>query len=415
MPSKLKKINLGFERKKSDYDKYEFKMSGINRSILFGRHTKVKRLINDLEFQAKRNIIKMFYVYLKIKIQQKDQCQKELQTVYEFMNKSVFGSMHRTKEYDVDNLKKLLKKCFEIFMEDIASDHVLSDRLREITGIEDIIYKLISDYEKSIIKSIQDYIDFLYLFYVSKELRLDPLNSTQTASRKTKIKDQVLERKMHLLDQTMSTIQRDLALYLSDERYKDVKQEIMKKYNLYYRKLDRYIHLKVDFLYKTRTHKKFFIMVDELHFNWLCNCADTKGIDSKEFYVYIYDIVMYKYRLLTYFYLNKAHEKKRKYRVIKLLEKNKLIENEKTFYFFNEHIRSEKDINAHIIRLFEKRYWYLAKIILAIKTRTPHNEKNINSIFNHLPHMKLKQAPLLASREYPIQITAEEHFRYKML
>jgi hypothetical protein len=106
---------------------------------------------------------------------------------------------------------------------------------------------------------------------------------------------------------------------------------------------------------------------------------------------------MYKYRLLAYLLVNE-YRIKSKQKILKLLEKNdSYTADEKTFDFFTRHIQSEKDINAHIVKLFEKKYQKFIKTLLSIKTRTTYDKEEITPVFYSLVDTNFKHRPIMAA------------------
>lgn len=421
MPRKFK---YKFSRKKSDYDKYSKKLSLGHRRLLLGTTDVIRNGMDALEVNVSKNIIKMFYVYLKIKLQEMDLREGEMPSVYTFMNKFIFGKLYDAdhfKEYDIDELKNLFSKCYKVFVKDATDDDMLGRQLRKITNSRELDYLSILDLEDTVIKYVHDYIDFLYSYYVSKTLSLDnPLEivmreqyiakSDKNLEKKTNIdildrgiSQRVLEIKISFFNQTMITVKKDLEAYLTAKKYEDVKTQVMDKYNEYYKKLDERIHLKENFTPKIRTHGTFFDMMNKLKMNWVCNCADVKGGGSEYFYVYIYDLIMYKYRLLAYFLLNEYNIKTKKEVLDSLENIESYNEDERAYDFFTRKIGSAEDINAHIIKLFEKKHQKFIKTILAVETRTPYEKDIVNPTFLSLVDMDFKHAPLAALKCFPIQ------------
>ena len=319
----LRKPKYKFTRKKSDYDKHSEKLSLGHKRLLLGTTDVIRNGTDALEVNVTKKVMRMFYVYLKIKLQEMDQIEGEMQTVYTFMNKFIFTKLYDVdyfKEYDIDELKNLFAKYYKVFVKDTTDNDMLGSKLRKTTKSGKLDYFSILYLEDTVTKYVRDYIDFLYSYYVSKTLSLDnPLEivmreqyiakSDKNLEKKTNIdildrgiSQRVLEIKISFFNQTMITVKKDLEAYLTAKKYEDVRTQVMDKYNEYYKKLDERVHLKENFTPKIRTHDTFFDVMNKLKMNWVCNCADVNGGGSEYFYVYIYDLIMYKYRLLAYFF-----------------------------------------------------------------------------------------------------------------
>lgn len=433
MPRKFK---YKFTRKESDYDKYSKKLSPRHKRLLLGTTDVIRHGIDALEVNVTRNVIKMFYVYVKIKLQEGDQREGELKEIYTFINKYVFAEPSELayfKEYDIDELKNLFTQCYEVFVKDTRDDDTLGIKIRKITSSGELDYHSIFEQKMRIIQLVLNYIDFLFLHYISKTLNMDhPLGlaiaksyiekSTRNLEKQTNIDilkrgvtQRVIEIKVSFLEQTIITVERDLKAYLSDAKYDNVKTEVLDEYNEYHGKLNESLHLKYDLAGKIRTHKVLFESMNELGMNWVCNCANVNGGNSEYFYVYIYDLIMYKYRLLAYLLLNE-YNIKTKQEVLDSLEKIESYDKDEMAYdFFTRNIRSAEDINAHIIKLFEKKYQKFIKTILAVGTRTPYEKSVVTPTFFSLVDMPFKHEPLASLKYFPIMITAKEYLKYRNL
>lgn len=436
----LQKLKQKLYREKSDFDKFRKELSYKDNLILFGTFNVIKEGYDAADIKVTQQVMKMFYVYLKIELQ-KDQPIVEFQAVYPFVNKCIFGKadcVEYIKESDLDELKQLFERCYEIFTKDTVKNSALENRLRKITDSSNLEYLSISDHKKMIIQHVYDLIDYHYLCSVSKTLKLDnfidyDVEKTYTEafdedlSKKENmdklnlgIRDRIIELKLEILDRTIKTIKKDLVVYLQNEKFKEVKKDVINSYGVYQGKLNNLLYPAVDpdnhyigeNIDKTGSHETFFDLMNKLNMNWVYDYSSAKG-DSGHSYVYIYDLIMYKYRLLTYFYLNKSHNKKKKNRVIKSLDKDNLSEDKKIFYFFNEHIRSERDINAHIIRFFDEKDQTFIKMVLGLSGKAKYKKKGITPIFFSLADMNFKHKPLSASNYFPIQITAKEFIKYR--
>ena len=126
--------------------------------------------MEHLEVKVSKNVIKMFYAYLKIKLHGVDQNEGDIQAVYTFMSKFIFRELYDVdcfREYDIDELKNLFAKYYKVFAKDATDDDMLGKQLREITNSRKVDYSSISDLKNMIIRHIHDYIDFLDQYYVS--------------------------------------------------------------------------------------------------------------------------------------------------------------------------------------------------------------------------------------------------------
>jgi len=413
-----------FSKEKSDYDKVRKKLSFRDKLILFGTTDAVAKGFNALERKLTQQIMKMFYLYLSHELYETNQTNKEFQTMYTFLDKCILrknNCISFIKKSDLDELKQVLNKYYIIFMQNTLNNHILKDELCRATNSINYEYLSISDHSKRIIQYLHDYIDFIDMYYVSKRLALDSFimptitkkyiqSSDKNLSKKTNknnlnrgINARVLEIKMSLLNQTMITIKEDLKIFLTDKKYTDVKNIIMNNYDEYYRKLDRFIHLKGNFASKIKKQKSTFEIMDSLQMNWICKCSDINGGGSKYFYLFVYDIVMYKFRLWAYLLQNEWNMKTKK-EVLEALEKDTLKdEEERTFDFFTRHIRNEGNINAHIIKLFGKKDQKFIQNILVIKSKKEYEKKEVTPIFFSLVNMNYRHTILDSLKYFPIR------------
>lgn len=421
-----KKIKRKLSSVKSVHKQISRKLSYKDRQIYCGSTKKIVYGIDVLQTRITQQALKIFYVYIELKLQEKNQINRDLQSLYTFIDKCIFESseyVEYIKKSDINELKQLFEKYYYEFIEDTVNNSTLVEKLRKETNSTNIDCIGSAEYRKSIIQRVHDYIDFIDLYYVSKILIQDNLivplinkyshetfprdinKKTNKAVLDRTIKDRVREEKMSLFHQTMIIIKKDLELYLSDDKYEYVKTLVLDRYNEYYVALLEKIRLKDNFAPKIRSQESFFKMMDKQKMNWVYNYTESNGGSDKSFYVFIYEMVMLKYRLLAYLLCNE-YKKKSEEEILKLLDEGAPYpKDDKVFDLFSIHIQSEGDINAYIIKFFEKKYQKFIKILLAIETRTRYEKKEINPLFYSLEDIPFKYNPILALRYFPVKKT----------
>ena len=423
MPRKIKHKS---SQRDYNYSKISKKLSVVEKQIYYGYPKKIVYGIDAMQTLITKQALKVFYEYLKIELQKKDQTRAGLQAVYVFVDKCIFESaecIECIRKTDIDKLKQQFKEYYEKFLKDTVDNSTLVNHLLNMKGGTNIYDVDSMKFGKSIIQRVYDYIDFIDLYYVSQILIQDNLivplikkhnyktfprdisKETNKTALNIKIKDEVLAEKMSLFHQTMIIIKKDLALYLSDKKYEYVKTLVLDRYNEYYQTLLESIRLKDNFASKIRSQKSFFEMMDQQKMNWVYNYSESNGGSSKSFYVFIYDIVMLKYRLLTYL-LRNEYKKKPEQEILKLLDEGAPYpKDDKVFDLFSTHIQSEGDINAYIVKFFGIKYQKFIKILLAIETRTKYKQKERVPLFYSLDDISFKYNPIVALRYFPMKKT----------
>jgi hypothetical protein len=285
MPRKFK---YKFVRKKSDYDKYSENLSLGHRRLLFGTTDVIRDGIDTLEVEVFKNILKIFHAYLNLRFNDEDSEKESIQMVYLFMEKFIFGKWSDVDSFiesDIDELKRVFEKCYESFVQDMLNSQPLAMQVRLSTDFRELDYSSVVEQQEGIVQLVYDYIDFLFLRYVSKTLSLDhPLGlaiaktyirkSTKDLDKPTNIDilkrgvaQRVIEVKISFLDQTLKTVKKDLNAYLSDEKYIDVKNRVMQEYDSYYKNIKDSLHIKDNLSSKVRTHENLFKDMNNLGMN----------------------------------------------------------------------------------------------------------------------------------------------------
>ena len=407
MPLKLKHK---FTRKKSVYDKYSKKFSFSDRSLLFGTTDVIRKGYDALDIHFTRSSLMMFYLYLEYKYKDK----KDGLTLCTFMHTYFFRSTcdkKRLKEYSLNEIRKSFIKYYDYYAKDMVENTTLCTQICNAMKGGKIDSSFSFEHKTSILKHVEDYIDFLDLYCIAETLSLDdPVEEMVSRQRKRqftkdlntksgkddlrrRIESRTIEIKLTFFTNTILLIKKDLSLYLSDTKFESIRTIIESAFIDYELELQSRLHYKSDHFSKVRTQKSFFHEMDKLTMNWVCNCSNGMMNEELYFYVYVYDIVMYKFKLLTYL-LNNEWKKITQDEMLSKLAGDSYEKNDKKFDFFSRNIQKKGDINAHIIKLFPENKQRFITNILAIGTRTKYINKEVSPIFASIATLFDKSAPI---------------------
>ena len=408
----LLKPKYKFVRKKSVYDKYTRNMSYSYKLLLHGTPDVTRRGLDGLDISYTRSALSMFYLYLGHRYKDK----KDASTLCTFMHKYFFRSTcdkKRLKEYSLNEIRKSFIEYYDYYAKDMADNTTLCTRICDAMKGGKIECSFSFEYKISILEHVENYIDFLELHCISQTLGKDDLldktithqfrnkyaknSPTKTNKKKLRIatESQIFEYKLTFFTNAILLAKKDLNLYLKDAQFDNARDHIKSAFSNYEHELQEQLHYKYAHSDKHRTHKEFFETMNKMGMNWICSC--TEGAENEEyyFYTYVYDIVMYKFKLLTYLQ-NNEWNKKRQDEILSKLETGDYDKNEMQFDFFNRTIHKEGDINAHIIKLFPNdndRQRFITNI-LAIKTRTKYKNKDRYPIYASIATLFNKSAPI---------------------
>ena len=164
---------------------------------------------------------------------------------------------------------------------------------------------------------------------------------------------------------TLEVVKKDLKQILDTDEFGSSKDDIMEEFTQYYNEIVGELNLKGDIYLKIEKLKKFFALLKYNEMNWL------REENQQIYYVYIYDILIFKYRLYAVFKTYNFFKKKES-EINDLIDQNKLhtIEDIKQYVFLYKHIKTDGDINGLLIKMFEGDSQFLIKTILNVKTRT---------------------------------------------
>ena len=406
----LRKPKHKHNRKKSVYDQYSKKFSYSDRLLLVGTTDVIKKGYSNLDIKFTRSSLMMFYLYLNYKYKN----EKSVFKLCIFMNKYFFRSTcdkASVKEYSLSEIRKSFIKYYDYYAKDMADNTTLCARICDAmkSGKIDCFFSF--EHKTSILKHVEDYIDFLELYCISEMLGLDdPVEEMVARQRKSqfakdlntksgkddlrrKIESRTIEIKLTFFTNTILLIKKDLSLYLSDTKFESIRTIVESAFIDYELKLQSRLHFKFDHSPKVRTQKLFFNEMNKEGMNWVCNCSNGMMNEEFYFYVYIYDIVMYKFKLLTYLFNNEG-KKITQDEMLSKLAGDSYEKNDKKFDFFSRNIQKEGDINAHIIKLFPESRQRFITNILAIETRTKYINKEVSPIFASIATLFNKSAPV---------------------
>lgn len=397
-------------RKKSIYDQHSKKFSYPDRLLLFGTTDVIKKGHDALDVKFTISSLMMFYCYLKHKYKDEESAFK----LCTFMHKYFFRSTYdgaSVKEYLLNEIRKSFIKYYDYYAKDMANNTTLCTRICNAMKGGKIYCSFPFEYKTLILKHVEDYINFLDLYCIAETLSLDdPVERYVSDLRKRKftkdpntitgkndlrriIESGTIEIKLKFFANTIFLIKKDLSLYLSDTKFESIRTIIESAFIDYELELHNRLHFKIDHSLKVRTQKSFFNEMNEEGMNWVCNCSNGVMDEEFYFYVYVYDIVMYKFKLLTYL-LNNEWKKITQDEMLSKLAGDSYEKNDKKFDFFSRNIQKEGDINAHIIKLFPEDKQRFITNILAIGTRTKYINKEVSPIFASIATLFDKSAPI---------------------
>ena len=406
----LRKHKYKFTRKKSVYDQYNKKFSYSDRLLLFGTTDVIKKGHDALDIKFTRSSLMMFYLYLEYKYKN----EKNALRLCTFMHKFFFRSRcikTSVKEYSLSEIRKNFIKYYDYYAKDMEDNTTLCTNICDAMKGGKIDYYFSFEHKTLILEHVEDYIDFLELYCISGMLSLDdPVEKMVARQRKKqftkdpntksgkddlrrRIESRTIEIKLTFFTNTINLVKKDLSLYLSDTKFKSIRTIVESAFIDYELELQSRLHFKFDHYSKVRTQKQFFNEMNKEGMNWVCNC--TNGIMPEDFYfyVYVYDIVMYKFKLLTYL-LNNEWKKKTQDEILSKLAGDNYEKNDKKFDFFSRNIQKSGDINAHIIKLFPESRQRFITNILAIETRTKYINKEVTPMFASIATLLDKSAPI---------------------
>jgi len=409
----LKKPKHKIIRKKSVYDKYTRNMPYSYKLLLHGTSEAMRRGLDGLDISYTRSALLMFYLYLVHKYKDK----KDASTLCTFMHKYFFRSTcdkKRLNEYSLSEVRKNFIKYYDYYAKDMEDNTILCTRICNGMKCGKIEYSFSYEYKTLILKHVENYIDFLELHCLSQTLGKDDLLDKITMHRleskhlknpptKTSKEDirrraesQIFEHKLTFFTNAILLAKKDLNLYLKDAQFNNVRSDIKNAFSNYEYKLQKRLHYKYNHSEKSRTHKDFFETMNKMGMNWICSCTQGAENEKYYFYTYVYDIVMYKFKLLTYFQNNEENKgnKKRQDEILSKLETGHYDKREMRFDFFTRTIQKEGDINAHIIKLFPKDKQRFITNLLAVGTRTNYKDKDRYPIYASVATLFNKSAPV---------------------
>lgn len=310
-----------------------------------------------------------FYLCLKGKRGEESLLEEEIKNYTILEGRKIYlnlqsGDKKRFDSKSLEKFKKIFIEEYHNFLLALKSDHkklgIIYETYNEIkreklTGI----IQLMAFESKKLERDVSSLFTYIEKVYVSKTLYLDT-NSDQT------------NRKKSDFIATLNKVKMDIELFLDTDEYRSCKKYVISDFDDNYDPFIDKLHPEYGQLWKGKKIKILFDSLAKNKMDWILE------EDQINYYPYIYDILIYKYRLIAVF---KTYDiqKSKSSDIEELIWQDKLhtLGDSKKYVFFFEHIRKINDINAHIIKLFlheegaEEDQKFI-KILLNITTRTPY-------------------------------------------
>ena len=313
--------------------------------------------------------LKFFYLYLKRKKGDKLLIEEEIKIYLLLEGRKRYLNLQSEDKESFDS--KGLEKFKNIFIDEyhefllvLKSDHeklgIIYETYNEIKRekLTGIIQQMAFE-SKKLERDVSSLFTYIENLCVSQKLYLDT-NSDQT------------NRKQSDFLATLNKVKMDIELFLDTDEYRSCKIDVISDFDDNYDPFIDKLYPGYEQLWKGKKIKILFDSLAKNKMDWIL------GEDQIKYYPYIYDILIYKYRLIAVF---KTYDiqKKTKSDIKELIWQDKLhtLGDSKKYVFFFEHIRKISNINAHIIKLFldeegaEEDQKFI-KILLNITTRTPY-------------------------------------------
>ena len=317
---------------------------------------------------------KFFYLYLKGKKGDELLIEEEIKNYTILEGRKIYlnlqsGDKKRFDSKSLEKFKNIFIDEYHEFLLVLKSDHkklgIIYETYNEIKRekLTGMIHHMVIE-SKKLEKNVSDLFTYIEKVYVSETLYLD------TGP------DQAYGKNFHIIIATLSKVKMDMELFLDGDEYRSCKDDFLADFNDNYGTYGTFI----DKMHQKENKQSLQITKIKIFFDSLAtNKMDwILEEDQIKYYPYIYDILIYKYRL---FAILKTYDiqKRKSSDIEELIWNDKLhtLGNRKEYVFFFEHIRRIGDINGHIIKLFldeegaEEDQKFI-KILLNITHRYPY-------------------------------------------